>query len=107
MEVVLAIVVFAIAALGLFLMWFMVKALQVDFQFLKGEIGRYPRSKRKYQWAAALALPACIGVGGLIGASIGGLSSSAKGDAIGAGVAYAFIILVVLFAGRPANADSQ
>jgi hypothetical protein len=88
-------------------MWFMIKALQVDFQFLKGEIQRYPQSKRKYQWAAGLALPACIGVGGIIGASIGGLSVSVKGDAIGAGVAYAFIVPVVLFAGRPANTEGR
>jgi predicted branched-subunit amino acid permease len=107
MQIVLAIVVMAIAALGLFLMWFMIKALQVDFQFLKGDIGRYAAKKRKYMWSSAFAIPVCVAVGGLVGALSGGLSSSVKGDVIGSAVAYAFIALVAAFVGRPEKPSAR
>lgn len=111
MQVVLALVVIAIAALGMFLGWFSLKALQVDFQFLKGDIGRYRPKKRKYLWASALAIPVCVSVGGLIGAITGSghsaLGSSVKGDVIGAAIAYAFIIVVAFGVGSPDDADAS
>jgi hypothetical protein len=110
MAVVLGFVVVGIAALGLFIMWFMLKGLQADFQWWKGDIQRYPKAKRKYLWAQGLAIPVCVGIGGLIGGIAGAgrsaLGSSVKGDVIGGGVAYAVIIALVFLVGRP-DSDAE
>jgi hypothetical protein len=57
-----------LVALMLFLLWFMLKGLGVDFQWMKADSQRLVRGRRKLYWAAAAAVPVCIGSGAAIGA---------------------------------------
>ena len=108
MRVIAAVAVIAIAGLGLFIAWFMLKGVQADFQLLKGAVGRYPQKKHKYLWSSALAIPVCVSIGGVVGAVAGsGLTSSLEDDVIGGAVAYLFIIFVALFVGRPEKSEPQ
>jgi hypothetical protein len=112
MEVVLVLVAIGLVGCFLFIGWFMLKALGVNFQWLKIDAQRYPKRRRKFIWAAAVTIPVCVGLGGLIGAIAApahqsALSSSVKGDGFGMAVAYALLILLVFLIGRPSDAPHE
>jgi hypothetical protein len=110
MPVALAVVVVVgIVSLGGFLMWFMVKALGVDFQWLKEDAERLKLGRRRLMWAGVVALPVSVAVGAVIGAIASPtLGSSVHGDVIGGAVGYVLTIVLFVLSGaikRPEKSD--
>jgi hypothetical protein len=110
MPVALAVVVVVgIVTLGGFLMWFMLKALGVDFQWLKEDAERLRPNRRKLMWAGVVALPVSIAAGAVIGVIVRPtLGSSVHGDVIGGAIGYVLTIVLFFLSGaikRPEKAD--
>jgi hypothetical protein len=97
------IVVFAVVG------WYMYKALGASFQGQKAEAERYPRNRRKFYWLAALALPACVVAGCVIGIIVrpttSVLGSSVQGDVVGAAVGIVVTVGFLLLAGHTDKPD--
>lgn len=97
----------AIAFIVLFgvLGWYEIKALSANFQGQKAEAARFPSQRRKFYWLAALALPACVAAGCLIGIIVrptsSVLGSSLQGDIVGAEVGIVASVGLLVLAGRP------
>jgi archaellum biogenesis protein FlaJ (TadC family) len=109
MPVVLAvIVVIGIVTLAGFLMWFMFKALGVDFQWLKEDAERLVPNRRKFMWAGVIALPVSVAVGAVIGVIVGPtLGFSVHGDLIGGAVGYALTIVLFALSGAIKRPEEQ
>jgi hypothetical protein len=89
--------------------WYMIKALSASFQGQKAEAARFPSQRRKFYWLAALAMPACVVAGCLVGIiarpTTSVFGSSVQGDVVGAGVGIVVSFGLLLLAGRPDKPD--
>jgi uncharacterized membrane protein len=88
-----------------FLMWIMVRAQKASIQQMRAETARLDPRRRRVYWAFAAACPACIIVGGAVGAAISpagkALDYCFAGFVLGIGVYLASAIPILLYLRSP------
>jgi hypothetical protein len=110
-RIALVLVAIGIVAFGGFLMWAMLKALGVEFQWLNASSKRLVRGGRKLFWAAGFALPVCVCTGALIGVIVrpsgSTLGSSVEGDVIGGAIGLVLTVVLIVLAGPLKKPDGS